>query len=65
MARRRHIEAMQRANAHLLQAAVQFESLDLLAEELRLAQKELGKITGETTTEDLLGEIFSRFCIGK
>ena len=65
MARRRHIEAMQHANSHLLQAAVQFESLDLLAEELRLAQKELGKITGETTTEDLLGDIFSTFCIGK
>ena len=65
MARRRHIEAMQRANSHLLQAAVYFESLDLLAEELRLAQKELGKITGETTTEDLLGDIFSTFCIGK
>jgi tRNA modification GTPase len=65
MARRRHIEAMQLANSHLLQAAVYFESLDLLAEELRLAQKELGKITGETTTEDLLGDIFSTFCIGK
>ena len=65
MARRRHIEAMQHANSHLLQAAVNFESLDLLAEELRLAQKELGKITGETTTEDLLGDIFSTFCIGK
>ena len=56
---------MQLVNSHLLQAAVYFESLDLLAEELRLAQKELGKITGETTTEDLLGDLFSTFCIGK
>ena len=65
MARRRHIDAMQRAGSHLDRAETHFDSTDLLAEELRLAQKELGKITGETTTEDLLADIFSTFCIGK
>ncbi|MEO8600289.1 MAG: hypothetical protein ABI656_10715, partial [bacterium] len=40
-------------------------SLDLLAEELRLTQEQLNSITGEFTPDDLLGEIFSRFCIGK
>ena len=45
--------------------AVGAEQLDLLAEELRLAQHALGEITGEFTADDLLGEIFSRFCIGK
>ena len=44
---------------------IHFESTDLLAEELRLAQRALGEITGEVTVEDLLGEIFSSFCIGK
>ena len=65
MARRRHIEAMQRAHSHLDQAINQFESTDLLAEEIRLAHAALGEITGEVTVEDLLGDIFSRFCIGK
>ena len=65
MARRRHIEAMQRAHSHLDQAINQFESTDLLAEEIRLAQNALGEITGEVTVEDLLGDIFSNFCIGK
>jgi tRNA modification GTPase len=65
MARRRHIDAMQRANSHLDQAMIQFESTDLLAEEFRLAQRALGEITGEVTVEDLLGDIFSNFCIGK
>ena len=65
MARRRHIDAMQRAGSHLDRAETHFDSTDLLAEELRLAQKELGRITGETTTEDLLADIFSTFCIGK
>ena len=41
------------------------QSLDLFAEELRLAQEELNSITGEFTSDDLLGVIFSRFCIGK
>ena len=44
---------------------IHFESTDLLAEEFRLAQNALGEITGEVTVEDLLGEIFSSFCIGK
>jgi len=65
MARRRHIEAMQRANSHLDQAIKQFENTDLLAEEIRLAQNALGEITGAVTVEDLLGDIFSTFCIGK
>jgi len=47
------------------QAALTDPALDLLAEELRLAQRGLGEITGEFTADDLLGEIFSRFCIGK
>ena len=65
MARRRHIEAMQRAHSHLDQATNHFESTDLLAEEIRLAQNALGEITGAVTVEDLLGDIFSTFCIGK
>ena len=65
MARRRHIEAMQRAHSRLDQAIKQFESTDLLAEEIRLAQNALGEITGAVTVEDLLGDIFSTFCIGK
>ncbi len=69
MARARHLQALQHVDEHLLQAdallAAQAEHLDLLAEELRLAQHALGAITGEFTADDLLGEIFSRFCIGK
>ena len=69
MARARHLQALQRVDEHLQQAdallAAQAEHLDLLAEELRLAQHALGEITGEFTADDLLGEIFSRFCIGK
>lgn len=69
MARERHLQALQRVGAHLESAhallAVGAEHLDLLAEELRLAQQALGEITGEFTADDLLGEIFSRFCIGK
>jgi tRNA modification GTPase len=66
MARRRHIEALLTAQTHL-QAAEQHVGLahELLAEELRLAQRALGEITGQVTTEDLLGQIFSTFCIGK
>jgi tRNA modification GTPase len=45
--------------------ALQAAHLDLMAEELRLAQHALGAITGEFSADDLLGEIFSRFCIGK
>jgi len=69
MARERHLQALRRVGEHLdashalLQARA--EHLDLLAEELRLAQHALSEITGEFTADDLLGEIFSRFCIGK
>ncbi|GAD21206.1 tRNA uridine-5-carboxymethylaminomethyl(34) synthesis GTPase MnmE [Acidovorax sp. MR-S7] len=69
IARARHIEALRAVDAHLMEAAAQLEStgpaLDLLAEELRLAQNALGAITGEFTSDDLLGVIFSSFCIGK
>jgi tRNA modification GTPase len=69
MARERHLQALTRVGQHLSSAqgwlAAQAEHLDLLAEELRLAQQALGEITGEFTADDLLGEIFSRFCIGK
>ena len=67
--RRRHLHALRRVQAHLAQAgahlAAQAQALDLLAEELRLAQNALNEITGEFTPDDLLGVIFSRFCIGK
>jgi tRNA modification GTPase len=69
MARERHLQALARVDNHLTKAqqwlGAQAEHLDLLAEELRLAQHALGEITGEFTADDLLGEIFSRFCIGK
>ncbi|MBK1715791.1 tRNA uridine-5-carboxymethylaminomethyl(34) synthesis GTPase MnmE [Rubrivivax gelatinosus] len=68
-ARARHVDALRRTLAHLQQAqahaAQRDAALDLLAEELRLAHQALGEITGEFGTEDLLGEIFGRFCIGK
>ena len=65
LARARHLEALQRARRHLQQAADHGPQLELLAEELRLAQDALASITGEFTADELLGEIFSRFCIGK
>jgi tRNA modification GTPase len=68
-ARERHVQALLQARLHLEHAAAQGaqgdEALDLVAEELRLAQRELSRITGEFTADDLLGEIFGRFCIGK
>ena len=66
-ARRRHIDALSRAREHLDEAAGHAEAGagELLAEELRLAQLCLSEITGEFTSEDLLGKIFSSFCIGK
>ena len=66
-ARRRHIDALQRAAQHLENAAACLDSGagELLAEELRLAQQPLSTITGEFSSDDLLGEIFSGFCIGK
>jgi tRNA modification GTPase len=65
MARERHLQALQLARTHLEHATHQVANLELFAEELRLAQQALGSITGQFTTDDLLGEIFSRFCIGK
>jgi tRNA modification GTPase len=65
MARERHVRALQLAQAHLSQAQIVLTSAELFAEELRLTQKALNEITGEFTSDDLLGEIFSRFCIGK
>lgn len=69
LARERHLIALQAAQSHLQSAATLSEqsdqSLDLFAEELRLAQDNLNSITGEFTSDDLLGAIFSRFCIGK
>jgi tRNA modification GTPase len=65
LARERHLRALESARTHLAEAARQEGRWELFAEELRLAQQALGAITGEVSTEDLLGEIFSRFCIGK
>jgi tRNA modification GTPase len=65
MARERHLSALRHAAAALERAERAMTQMELFAEELRLAQRELDAITGETTADDLLGEIFSRFCIGK
>lgn len=65
MARTRHLQALQAVRQHLLDAQHLLVQPELLAEELRLAQEALGSITGEFTPDDLIGEIFSRFCIGK
>ena len=65
MARERHLQALQTAQAHVEQAAARISQLELFAEELKLAQAALAGITGNFTADDLLGEIFSRFCIGK
>jgi tRNA modification GTPase len=67
-ARQRHTDALKRAGKHLAaghQAMELEQAGELLAEELRLAQQALGEITGEMLPDDLLGEIFSSFCIGK
>jgi tRNA modification GTPase len=67
-ARRRHIDALGRAEAHFQAGRSALEEAkagELLAEELRLAQEALGQITGSFTSDDLLGKIFSEFCIGK
>jgi tRNA modification GTPase len=65
MARTRHLKALHEVQHHLNLAASQMGSAELVAEELRLAQEALSSITGEFTPDDLLGEIFSKFCIGK
>jgi tRNA modification GTPase len=69
LARARHLAALRETEVHLARAAQRLAepapALELLAEELRLAHQQLGGITGRVDTEDLLGEIFGRFCIGK
>ncbi len=69
IARERHLRALASAQEHIAAARAVVEgrlpALELFAEELRLAQQALGEITGEFTADDLLGVIFSRFCIGK
>ncbi|MFP1872753.1 tRNA uridine-5-carboxymethylaminomethyl(34) synthesis GTPase MnmE [Lonsdalea quercina] len=68
LARRRHLQALESAAEHLEQGREQLVSAyagELLAEELRLSQQALSEITGEFTSDDLLGRIFSSFCIGK
>ena len=69
IARARHVQALHGVSEHLDTATLQLQgdspTLDLLAEELRLAQNALGSITGQFTSDDLLGVIFSSFCIGK
>ena len=67
-ARRRHLDALSRANLLVTNGAATLRStraFELFAEDLRLAQRALSDITGEITSDDLLGEIFGSFCIGK
>lgn len=75
IARRRHLDALEKSLEHLLSAQKQIQSMyinnkitninDLFAEDLKLAQNELNKIIGKSTSDDLLKKIFSKFCIGK
>ena len=69
IARARHVQALRRVETHLKESAAHLSArvqlLDLLAEELRLGQNALSEITGEFTSDELLGVIFSKFCIGK
>ncbi|WP_417501301.1 tRNA uridine-5-carboxymethylaminomethyl(34) synthesis GTPase MnmE [Marinobacter sp.] len=68
LARRRHLDALERARKSLLQGQAQLEGYgagELLAEDLRAAQDALGEITGQITPDELLGKIFGSFCIGK
>jgi tRNA modification GTPase len=69
MARERHVQSLREVQEHLHHAQEGLEAknpaLDVLAEELRLGQNALNAITGEFTSDDLLGVIFSSFCIGK
>jgi tRNA modification GTPase len=65
LARERHVDALARTAERLQSADHRLSQLEVFAEELRLAQRALGEITGELSADDLLGEIFSRFCIGK
>jgi len=65
LARTRHVEALRECAGRIAAASGLLASLELCAEELRLAQLALSRITGEVSADDLLGEIFSKFCIGK
>jgi tRNA modification GTPase len=69
LARKRHIEALLEAESHITTALKlllnEAQFIELAAEEMRLAQEALAKITGQFLPDDLLGEIFSTFCIGK
>ena len=68
LARRRHLEALEQAAQHLQTGHIQltqFHAGELLAEELRMVQDALSEITGQFTSDDLLTNIFSSFCIGK
>ena len=65
MARERHLQALHTAAGHLEQAAARSTETELFAEDLKLAQNALASITGEVSADDLLGKIFSHFCIGK
>ncbi|WP_406812276.1 tRNA uridine-5-carboxymethylaminomethyl(34) synthesis GTPase MnmE [Histophilus somni] len=68
LARRRHLEALEQADIHLQAGLIQltdFYAGELVAEELRIVQHHLSEITGQFTSDDLLGNIFSSFCIGK
>ena len=65
IARERHLHALNLAQSHLTLASVLLTQPELFAEELRLTQQALNSITGKFSADDLLGEIFSRFCIGK
>jgi tRNA modification GTPase len=68
MARRRHLDALERARQHIEKGYQQLQAHhagELLAEELRIAQQSLGEITGEVSSDELLGRIFTSFCIGK
>ena len=67
-ARRRHVDAMRRAHTHFVtgrKALAEDHAGEVFAEELRLAHQALGEITGTTSSDDLLGMIFTEFCIGK
>jgi len=65
LARERHLRALAAARVHLESAASRLAQWEFFAEELRLAQGALGEISGHLSADDLLGEIFARFCIGK
>ena len=65
LARERHLRALEKARSHIDAARLELERWEVFAEELRLAHVALGQIPGAVSADDLLGEIFSRFCIGK